>query len=163
MGVTFISCLFLSCFCKIQRTILYIQKVRNFKHKGLQSVERRKHEHSMWNQSVMISRLEFFCFSAIKNHFNLRQSWPCCENNDVVLRPDTCTGNILFYERRLIPNLFASILCVDVKHEFRCQFMFLVSELWLSSIVQSKFSTSKKSWLLCLTFQQLGNCLYLTN
>jgi len=62
----------------------------------------------------------------------------------VVFSPDTRTGNAPFYERQLIPNLFAFILCVDAKREFRCQFVFLVSELWLISAVQRKFATSKK-------------------
>jgi hypothetical protein len=91
----------------------------------------------------MISIIEFFCFSAIKNNFILRHTRPC-ESYDVVFRPDTRAGNALFYERQLIPDLFESVLCVDAKREFRCQFVFVVSELWLSSIVQSKFATSKK-------------------
>ena len=144
MGVTFSSCRFLSCSCNIQRIILYIHKVHIFIHIGLKWLERRKYERNLWNKSVMVSRLEFFCFSAIKNNFILRHTRPCCESNDVVFRPDTHTGNTLFYERQLIPDLFASILCVDAKREFRCQFVFLVSELWLSSTVQSKFATSKK-------------------
>jgi hypothetical protein len=73
-------------------------------------------EHDLCNQSAMVSGVEIFCFAAITNHFNLRQTRPCYESHDVVLRPDKRTGNTLFYERQLIPNLFASILCVDVKH-----------------------------------------------